>query len=98
MIPLKISSFLERPPLPQSPLAPMRARLAATESPQLPPAPAGPPEVDRRATSRRVLERRESEAPAFLDTRVSQGRRRNPGRRVEDRQQSGQRIAISVKA
>lgn len=76
----------------------MRPRLTAAEAPYLAPVPAAPPEVDRRATSRRVLERRESEQAAFLDTRVSQGRRRNPGRRAEDRQESGQRVAISVKA
>ncbi|MES2317964.1 MAG: hypothetical protein V4631_10770 [Pseudomonadota bacterium] len=76
----------------------MRPRLAAAESPLLAPVPPGLPQIDRRSTSRRVLERRESEAPAFLDTRVSQGRRRNPGRRAEDREEPGQRVAISIKA
>ena len=99
MIPLKISNFLERAPLPQGQVTPMRARLPAAKTPVAAPEPAAPPEYDRRVNaSRRVGDRRESEAPAFLDTRVSQGRRRNPGRRAEDQQTPGLRKPISIKA
>jgi hypothetical protein len=98
MHPLKISSFLERAPIPSTRLAPARARLAAAESPLLAPVEASPPEHERRSmASRRTMERRASELPAFLDTRSSQGRRRNPGRRAED-QAPALRVAISVRA
>jgi hypothetical protein len=99
MFPLKISSFLERAPLPQASVGPMRPRLAAAESPTLAPAQALMPEQDRRVNGkRRSLERRGSEQATMLDTRTPQGRRRNPGRRAEDRQEQGARMAISVKA
>jgi hypothetical protein len=99
MLPLKISSFLERAPLPQTRLGQARARLAAAEAPVVAPADAGLPEQDRRVTAtRRVQDRRESEQPAFLDTRIAQGRRRNNGRRAEDQLVPALRKAISVKA
>lgn len=98
MLPLKIASFLKNPPLPQAPVSPLRARLAAAESPLPAPEPVGQPGQERRSLrDRRVADRRESELPAFLDTRVGQSRRRNPGRRAED-QGLQQRMAISVKA
>ena len=96
MLPLKISRLLERPPLPQAPVSPLRARLGAVESPAVPVAEPVRPEYERRSMgNRRTAERRENELPAFLDTRVSQGRRRNAGRRAEDQQL---RTAISVRA
>jgi hypothetical protein len=99
MLPLKISSFLERAPLPKASVGPLRPRLAAAESPTLAPAQAVMPEQDRRVNgNRRTMERRGSEQAAFLDTRMPQGRRRNPGRRAEDRQDQAPRMAISVKA
>lgn len=97
MLPLKISSFLERPPLPQAPVSPLRARQGAAESPAQAVAPApGPPDHERRSIgNRRVTERRNNDLPAFLDTRVARGRRTNAGRRAEDQQG---RTAISIKA
>jgi hypothetical protein len=77
----------------------MRPRLAAAESPTLAPAQALMPEHDRRINgSRRMAERRGGEQATMLDTRAPQGRRRNPGRRAEDRQDLTLRMAISVKA
>lgn len=76
-----------------------RPRLAAAEAPTLAPVEAIAPEQDRRVTaSRRMQERRASEQSTFLDTRASQGRRRNPGRRAEDQQLPTLRRTISVKA
>lgn len=99
MNPLKISSFLERAPLPQTRVAQARARLAAAEAPLVAPVEAGPPEHDRRVTAnRRMLERRESEQAAFLNTRITQSRRRNSGRRAEDQQAPAPRKSISTKA
>jgi hypothetical protein len=99
MLPLKISNFLERTPLPQSYVKPMRARQNAAEAPPVAPVQAEPPAYERRVNAnRRQADRREKEAPAFLDTRVSQGRRRSPGRRAEDQQAPGQRMPISIKA
>jgi hypothetical protein len=99
MLPLKISSFLERPPLPQGQVTPMRQRSNASEAPTVAPVQAAAPAYDRRVNaSRRVGDRRESEAPAFLDTRVSQGRRRSVGRRAEDQAAPGLRKPISIKA
>ena len=96
MLPLKISSLLARPPLPQAQVSPLRARLGAAESPTVVTTEPGQPEHERRSMgNRRLAERRASELPAFLDTRVGQSRRRNAGRRTEDQQL---RIAISVKA
>ena len=98
MLPLKISTFLERAPLPQTQVAPARQRLAAAEAPLVAPVEAGPPEHERRVTaSRRALDRRASEQPTFLDTRIAQGRRRNAGRRAEDQLVPGLRKAISIK-
>ena len=98
MLPLKIASFLNNPPLPQAPVSPLRSRLAAAESPLPAPEPVGQPGHERRSLrDRRVADRRESEQAAFLDTRVGHSRRRNAGRRAED-QGIQQRIAISVKA
>ena len=77
----------------------MRARQNAAEAPPVATVQAAPPEYDRRVNaSRRQADRREKEAPAFLDTRISQGRRRSPGRRAEDQQAPGQRLPISIKA
>jgi len=96
MFPLKINSFLERAPVQTSSVGAMRPRLAAAESPTLAPAPAVRPEHDRRMlTDRRMQDRRASEQPAFLDTRVQQGRRRTTGRRAGDQQA---RLAISIQA
>jgi hypothetical protein len=99
MLPLKISSFLERAPLPQTHVAPARPRLAAAEAPLLAPVAPAPPDHDRRVNGdRRVLERRESGLPAVRDTRSSHGRRRSPGRRAEDQQAPALRKAISIQA
>jgi hypothetical protein len=99
MLPLKISSFLERAPLPRAQVGQARPRLAAAEAPTLAPVEAIRPDHDRRVTaSRRQQERREGEQSTFLDTRTTQGRRRNPGRRAEDQQLPTLRRAISVKA
>lgn len=99
MLPLKISSFLERAPLPQAQVGQARPRLAAAEAPTLAPVQAIPPDHDRRVTaSRRQQERRGGEQSAFLDTRSSRGRRRNPGRRAEDQIVPLLRKGISVRA
>jgi hypothetical protein len=99
MLPLKISSFLERAPLPQAQVGQARPRLAAAEAPALVPVEATAPDHDRRITaSRRTQERRSGEQSTFLDTRTDRGRRRNPGRRAEDQLFPALRRAISVKA
>ena len=96
---LKISSFLERTPLPQPQVGPARQRLAAAEAPVGAPVDARAPNEERRVTAnRRSMERREAEQPTFLDTRIAQGRRRNPGRRADDQRLPSLRIAISVQA
>jgi hypothetical protein len=96
---LKISSFLERAPLPRARLAPARPRLTAAEAPLVAPADAVAPDDERRIlASRRAQDRRASAQSTFLDTRGAQGRRRNPGRRADDQQSPSGRMAISVKA
>jgi len=99
MLPLKISSFLERAPLPRTQVGQARPRLAAAEAPTLAPVEVIAPEHDRRVmATRRVEERRAVEQATFLDTRAAQGRRRNPGRRAEDQKLPALRRAISVRA
>jgi hypothetical protein len=99
MFPMKITRFLERVPIPHAPVGAMRPRLTAAESPVL--APLGPlaPDVERRSQgNRRVGDRRSAEQPTTLDTRTAQGRRRNRGRRAEDRLDQAANTRISVRA
>lgn len=99
MLPLKISSFLERTPLPQAHVGAARPRLTAAEAPAITQVEPTQPGHDRRINgNRRMQERRASEQSTFLDTRTMQGRRRNPGRRAEDQQGSSLRKTISVRA
>ena len=97
MFPVKIDSYFDRPPPPQSNLGPGKAR-PAIQSPKLLVVQNVAPEVDRRVASRRTMERREKEQALFLDTRTPLGRRRSPGRRAEDLLGGEPRMTISVKA
>lgn len=77
----------------------MRPRATPAEAPPAAPVQEAPPGYDRRVNaSRRLADRRESEAAPFLDTRIAQGRRRSAGRRAEDQLVPGLRKSISIKA
>ena len=99
MIPLKISNLFDRPPPAAGYVAPTRARTPLAESPKLIAIQPVSPDQDRRVMGkRRTGERREKEQALFLDTRTS-GRRRNNGRRAEDRQEAPSTYqAISIHA
>ncbi|QYF95392.1 hypothetical protein KY495_09685 [Massilia sp. PAMC28688] len=99
MLPLRVISYVERPPPAQPSVAPVQRRPDPGMPAKLPAAGlAGPPRYERRMQGdRRVNERREKEQSAFLDTRTPQGRRRSSGRRAEDQFQPEFRIAISIK-
>lgn len=94
----KINRIPARPTLRSVPVDALRPRMAAAESPQVAQVEANPAGHERRLLAeRRGADRRAQDLPAFLDTRVSQGRRRSNGRRMTDR--NGQlKLAISVKA
>ncbi|MES2019205.1 MAG: hypothetical protein V4484_22150 [Pseudomonadota bacterium] len=98
MFPLKINRITTRPTLRSVPVDALRPRMAAPESPQVTQVEANPAEHERRLLAdRRAQERRAQDLPAFLDTRVSQGRRRSSGRRAADLHGQA-RMGISVKA
>lgn len=98
MLPVKIDSYFDKPPPHQSNLGPGRLRPAPSQPPKLVAVQAVAPEVDRRVSNRRTMERREKEQALFLDTRTAFGRRRNPGRRAEDLLSTEGRKTISIKA
>lgn len=98
MFPLKITRLVPRPQPQQASVGALRPRLAAAESPLVTAVEANPGGHERRLVAdRRTTERRAQDLPAFLDTRIAQGRRRSSGRRAADRQGQA-RMAISVRA
>ena len=98
MLPVKIASYFDKPPPPQSNLGPGRLRPATAQPPKLVAVQGVAPEQDRRVSNRRTIERREKEQALFLDTRTPHGRRRSPGRRAEDQLAPEARRTISIKA
>lgn len=98
MFPVKIPTYFDRPPPPQSNLGPGKARPALQQPPKLVVVQSVAPEFERRVAGRRTMERREKEQALILDTRTPLGRRRSPGRRAEDQLGDEPRMTISVKA
>ena len=98
MLPVKIANYFDKPPPPQQKLEPGRLRPSSQPPPKLVTVQSLVPEVDRRVSNRRTMERREREQASFLDTRTPLGRRRTAGRRAEDQIAPGARKSISIKA
>ena len=98
MLPVKIANYFDKPAPPQQKLEPGRLRQASQQAPKLAVVQTVAPDEDRRVANRRVMERREKEQPAFLDTRTPLGRRRTAGRRATDQLAPEARKSISIKA
>ncbi len=99
MLPLKISSPFDRTPPSQTTLAPARTRAVRPETPPAAAVEKLAPERERRVQpDRRMQNRRAKEQAILLNTRVSAGRRRSPGRRAEDQQGQVLDQTISIRA
>lgn len=100
MFPLKVFRFFEQATdVPHASTTQRRASVAQAQGNTAANNEATWPEVDRRQNpERRQADRREKQQAILLNTRKLQGRRKNPGRRLDDKLAAPHsRIHVSVK-